>query len=275
MRTLAIHTGAIGDFLLACPALSADSADGSLELAGYPERLELAVAGGIARAGHDLDRIEFHTIFDRPSERLRTFLARFDRVIVWMRDPDGAIARGLVDCGVTAADVFPGLPDTHWTRHASEYYAHCLGLRDLPPLRLAIAPAGPPLDVVIHPGSGSLAKNWPIERFVDLAGMLCERGRRVTWCAGPAEIERGAVGHLSGEVLRCASLVELAGRIAAARLYIGNDSGITHLAAALGAPTVAIFGPTDPRVWAPRGENVRVLRGSPWPSVGEVISLTP
>ena len=57
------------------------------------------------------------------------------------------------------------------------------------------------------------------------------------------------------------NLYELAKWLASARLYIGNDSGITHLAAAVGTPVVAIFGPTDPAVWAPRGERVAVVSG--------------
>jgi heptosyltransferase-3 len=75
----------------------------------------------------------------------------------------------------------------------------------------------------------------------------------VRWCAGPEEELDGAV--------RFTDLYELARWLATARVYIGNDSGITHLAAAAGAPVVAIFGPTDPAVWAPRGDGVRVVSG--------------
>ena len=73
----------------------------------------------------------------------------------------------------------------------------------------------------------------------------------VRWCAGPEEPLPGAV--------RIADLYELACWLATARIYIGNDSGITHLAAAVGTPVVALFGPTDPRIWAPRGPHVRVI----------------
>jgi heptosyltransferase-3 len=258
-KTLVVHTGAIGDFLLACPALQELSKREELTLAGNTTRLALAVAGGIAQAAQDLDAIGFHSIFTEPTAKLRGFLKDFDRVVVWMRDNDGAIHRGLKSCGVRSVDVFPGLPDAKWTQHASAYYAECLGFHDLPPLHLPILPVGLPLDVVIHPGSGSPKKNWPIEDFLTVARTFSAEGRRVTWCMGPAEDERG-FRDLSGELLQCASLVELAARLVTARFYVGNDTGITHLAAALGVPTVAIFGPTDPRIWAPRGENVRVMR---------------
>jgi ADP-heptose:LPS heptosyltransferase len=107
---------------------------------------------------------------------------------------------------------------------------------------------------VIHPFSGSARKNWPLEKFRQVARGL-ERRLPVRWCAGPED------PPLEGAV-RIDDLYELACWLASARLYIGNDSGITHLAAAVGTPVLALFGPTDPGVWAPRGPNVRVARWS-------------
>jgi hypothetical protein len=103
---------------------------------------------------------------------------------------------------------------------------------------------------VIHPFSGSPRKNWPIDKFRALAARL---PMPVRWCAGEDD------PPLAGAV-RIPDLGDLAGFLAAARLYIGNDSGITHLAAAVGTPTLAIFGPTNPDIWAPRGDHVRVVR---------------
>jgi len=103
---------------------------------------------------------------------------------------------------------------------------------------------------VIHPFSGSARKNWPLERFREVASKLA---LPVRWCAGPQEALEDAV--------RFENLYELACWLASARAYIGNDSGITHLAAAVGTPVVAIFGTTDPTLWAPRGERVRVVNG--------------
>jgi heptosyltransferase-3 len=100
---------------------------------------------------------------------------------------------------------------------------------------------------VIHPFSGSARKNWPLDRFRELAARL---PMPVKWCAGPEESLQDAV--------RFENLYELGCWLASARLYIGNDSGITHLAAAVGAPVVAIFVASDPVVWAPRGKLVRV-----------------
>jgi ADP-heptose:LPS heptosyltransferase len=89
----------------------------------------------------------------------------------------------------------------------------------------------------------------------------------VRWCAGPEEVLEDAV--------RIDDLYELAGWLATARVYIGNDSGITHLAAAVGTPVVALFGPTDPRIWAPRGRDVSVIAKQAIEDieVGEVAAL--
>ena len=125
-RTLVVHTGGLGDFLLACPALQALARQGALELLGRPERLELAVAGGIAVAAHDIEGVGFDSLFGTPTAMIMDFLARFDRCIVWMRD-DGTLQRAIRSCGVHDVRTFPGLPPEDWRGHASQYYAHALG----------------------------------------------------------------------------------------------------------------------------------------------------
>jgi len=111
--------------------------------------------------------------------------------------------------------------------------------------------------VALHPGSGSAQKNWPLARFVSLSRLLQGRGLPVTWITGPAEealpLPAGAAAW------RDLPLPQLAAALASCDLYVGNDSGITHLAAAAGCPTVALFGPSDPKVWAPRGKRVRIV----------------
>ncbi len=155
--------------------------------------------------------------------------------------------------------------------------------------------------VAIHPGSGSPAKNWPAGRFAAVADHLQrERGARILLVGGPADgaavdgvlqslrdCRRSACAHAgrhpapSGSggttarphsdgprrdpdpvLLQDMPLPLLAAVLCRCRLYVGNDSGVTHLAAALGVPAVAIFGPTDPRVWAPRGPAVRVVHSA-------------
>lgn len=138
--------------------------------------------------------------------------------------------------------------------------------------------------VAIHPGSGSPAKNWPAARFAALASHLQrERGARLLLISGPADEaavhtmrqhmnalqptpSQGMSAALQQEqdpiLLHDLPLPLLAAILSRCQLYVGNDSGVSHLAAAVGVPTVAIFGPTDPHVWAPRGPAVRIVRAA-------------
>jgi ADP-heptose:LPS heptosyltransferase len=120
-------------------------------------------------------------------------------------------------------------------------------LPETPP-RIEVPPVPREDFTIIHPFSSSARKNWPLENFRALALNL----RDVRWCA-PGQID---------------DLYELACWISRARLYIGNDSGISHLAAAVGTPVIAIFISTDPRVWTPRGAHVVALKN---PSVEQAI----
>lgn len=119
--------------------------------------------------------------------------------------------------------------------------------------------------IAIHPGSGSPQKNWPLSSFATLA----ERIRKnhlgfPLWIAGEADtaiagsLEAGLAG--ATPVFKGMSLLETASVLKLCQGYVGNDSGITHLAALMGIPTLALFGPTDPAVWGPRGRRVFILR---------------
>jgi ADP-heptose:LPS heptosyltransferase len=119
--------------------------------------------------------------------------------------------------------------------------------------------------VILHPGSGSRKKVWPLDRFLDLAHRLQnDFDSRILIVLGPAEgpevqktFER--MGPIAAILAKDLTLLQLASVMEGCRFFAGNDSGITHLAAALGLPTVAIFGPTDQRVWSPRGEKTFVV----------------
>ncbi len=113
--------------------------------------------------------------------------------------------------------------------------------------------------VVLHPGSGSASKNWSVEGFAALGVAL----GRVALVVGPADGETGdALAARLSDAVRLEGLpLRLLGAVlAGASLYVGNDSGVSHLAAAYGVPTLALFGPTDPATWAPVGPRVTTLR---------------
>jgi len=118
--------------------------------------------------------------------------------------------------------------------------------------------------VIIHPGSGGREKCWHLDNFCKLAETLARKAMQVLFLLGPAELERfddKATKRIEG-VGKCMSglgLLEVMQILACADLYIGNDSGITHLAAALGTPTLAIFGPTDAKLYGPIGPQVTLF----------------
>jgi ADP-heptose:LPS heptosyltransferase len=118
--------------------------------------------------------------------------------------------------------------------------------------------------IVICPGAGSLKKRWPLSGFIKIAETLESRGWRPEYLLGPAEIdiipELSAGGQILFKVTTPQDLTALAAYLQTAHGYIGNDSAVSHLAAFLQVPTVAIFGPSDPRRWRPVGSKVAVVK---------------
>ncbi len=122
--------------------------------------------------------------------------------------------------------------------------------------------------IAIHPGSGSANKCWPVPRFAAIITELWHRQVPVLLLTGPDDAER--LSDLLHQIasppdpslltlLVNAPLLEVAEQLQHCRGYLGNDSGITHLAAQLGIPTIALFGPSDPATWQPVGPSVYVL----------------
>lgn len=133
--------------------------------------------------------------------------------------------------------------------------------------------------VAIHPGSGGECKCWPAERFAELIRIL---DMPTLLIEGPADHQQcRRLEELAPEgvpiVRACGlSVAEVGALLSPCRLYVGNDSGVSHLAAALGVPTVAVFGATNPAVWAPLGPKVRGVQPSQatsetWPAAEQVL----
>jgi len=180
-------------------------------------------------------------------ERLRAF----DSIVSWYGANREEFKTAMRDLGLPF-QFFPALPSPGVRVHASDFFLKQVGGGGSAIPRIGCPHVAKQDFATIHPFSGSTRKNWPMERFRELSGRLLYP---VQWSAGPQEQLDGAV--------RFDNLYDLACWLTTARVYIGNDSGVTHLAAAAGVPVVAIFGPTDPEIWAPRGERVQVLSGKP------------
>jgi ADP-heptose:LPS heptosyltransferase len=235
-RILIVRACAIGDFVLNLPAMIAlqeqQRDDAAFTLVGNPSRLELARDFVSVDAIHSIDVHEWSRLFHEPILNLE-----FELAIVWMKDP--AVADNLARSGipqVIRADPFPSFG------HASDHLLRTLGL-PRPSLPDLWRPTSS--DIVVNPGSSSSKKNWPF--FDEL-------------------LTRVPHMRLLPQNL---SLIELSRYLRTVRGFIGNDSGITHLAAYCGCPTIALFGSTDPRVWGPVGRRSRII----WKTKLEDISI--
>jgi heptosyltransferase III len=279
-RILVIRGGAIGDFILTLPVFSAlrrQFPAVRLEVLGYPHIAALATAGGLVEAARPIEARALAGFFARKGElnaELAAYFAEFHVVISYLFDPD-ELFRGNLACA-TQAQIIQGLhrPNESRPLHATEQLLEALQ-------RLAIFEADPvpklnlkfPIAnalgnsggrIAIHPGSGGAQKNWPEANWAELLRRLLAKDANLLLVGGEAEgdrLERLAAVCPAGrvELARSLPLPELAGRLAGCAGFLGHDSGITHLAAALGLPGLALWGPTNATVWRPRGERFALL----------------
>jgi hypothetical protein len=286
---LAVHPGAFGDVILFGHLLSAIG--GRVTLLAGGDKARLLKGLGVVAEAADIDSLPIHDVFaDTPLEqcRLPKLLGSHDRLISCLGGGNPrAEARLAGMCGARDAAFLPVRPDEGFAGHLLDLWVDLLGLAPIAtnPLpwevprrwleqgRDSLAEIG--LDprrpyVVIHPGAGSPAKCWPLGRFMELAREI-SRTRRprngqygIVLVVGPVEQDRRPAEEVEGirrhfPVLVCPSLEGLAGALKGAAAFVGNDSGVAHLAAAVGTPTVALFGPTSPRHFAPRGRAVKTV----------------
>jgi heptosyltransferase-2 len=287
---LFIRGGAIGDFILTLPSLRAFREAfpaARVEIVGSPHITALADRRYYADAVRAIDQRGMAAFFAEGAElepSLCTYFSSFDLVVSFLYDPDGIFQRNLTRAGVSRVIAADSRPQA--TLHACDHLAGWMEKASLP--RRIEAPRLFPNDidaaeaealhptagvprVALHLGSGSPTKNWPVGRFVEIARLLDAKGFEVLVVDGPADdrAQREFWGApLPRGIRRCGGLrlPVLAALFARCAAFIGHDSGLTHLAAAVGVPVCVIFGPTDPRVWRPRGAKVIVLQRGADPS---------
>lgn len=278
-----LHGGALGDLVLTLQFARDLAAIARAERVDVISRVRLgpALRAWPAAVWRSSDGVGLHRLFvaeptDEPGETLRELI--HDRFVLnTLGDADTLIAAridALQPHGVLHLDPRPapsddGSPATHiveqWRHRASEARVsvnRCIYRR-----RSAARhrPSGP---ICIHPGSGGARKCWPIEGFIEIARCLTERSIDVQFVLGPAEIERWPPSRID-ELFTIAptatlhdidALCEL---LMECRAFLGNDSGVSHLAAWLGLPVVALFGPTDASIWRPLGPRIVAMQGNP------------
>jgi heptosyltransferase III len=241
LKRLIIRPGAIGDCIVSLPALEYLRADytevwvsgQNASLIRFADQVRSIASTGLDLVG-----------FDDMGQHAFTELAQFDSIVCWYGTNRHAFREAVSHLPFDFHNALPRDARVH----AVDFYMNQVGGPEGAIPRIP-CPRENRDFIAIHPFSGSPAKNWPLENYLGLAASL---DRPVQFCAGPEEILDDAV--------RFDNLYDVATWLASAHAYIGNDSGISHLAAAVGTPVIAIFRTSDPAVWAPRGPAVIVLR---------------
>jgi len=279
-KILVIRGGAIGDFILTLPVLAAlreNLPRARVEILAYPRVAPLAVAAGLAAGARSIDARPLAGFFAARGpldEELQPYFADFAVIISYLNDPDGIFQANIERCSRAQFIAGPHRPDERAALHATDVFLKPLerlaifGADPSPRLLLpsALCPLAP---VALHPGSGSESKNWFESNWSQLLRALVqETTAPLLLIGGEAEGERlrRLARDLPSERFALAEnlpLVELAQRLAGCRAFVGHDSGITHLAAAVGLPGLVLWGPSNDVVWRPRSERMKILRGSP------------
>ena len=276
-RVLILFPGALGDFICFLPVLK-----------GLVRRKSVDVLAGTGFSDvapplvnvRSLERSEIRSLFvpgGGLDEKVRRFFDSYDCTYSWMGSGDLTFRQELQAATQGKVRLFRFRP-TGSDMHQVDYYLSCLqdGSAPIVPHIVQRPDASQWAEsywaenslnfkpvLAIAPGSGAREKNWPIKSFEAIARWWREKiGGQVIIILGPVEEERGGYDCLCCEtlVIRGMTLARLSAILARCSLYLGNDSGISHLAAAVGLPTAAVFGPSHVVQWTPRGKDVLLLR---------------
>jgi len=295
-RILVIRGGAIGDFFLTLPALKAlreAYPDARIEILGYKHIAVVAENRFYAQAVRSIENGSLASFFAKDSElpaELAGYFASFDLIVSYLYDSDRIFESNLRRCGVENLLCGPA-KIIEKSGHAARQLA-----RPIEQLGITVADLTEEIFftaddrqfaqeflrrssqsiLAIHPGSGSKEKNWPLENWIELVsskdhsskaeGELGHMGKQFSLVVVSGEADKAQTAELEYDwkdrgvwFAKNLPLPHLAA-VLEHTIFVGHDSGISHLAAAAGANCILLFGPTDPNVWAPRNENVRVLQ---------------
>ncbi|KPJ58167.1 MAG: hypothetical protein AMJ42_03785 [Deltaproteobacteria bacterium DG_8] len=290
MRILIVHQGAIGDFILSLPAIGSfryNFPGASIEIWGYPDILQLVEKRFYADTISSINRKEMAQCYNENAlldTKLVECFRQFGLIVIFGGEGQKTLLHNLKRIKMKEVHCINTFPQREEKAHIIDYQ-----ISQLSPLGFRVHDKVPTLFpnendlkqatefftqrqldnsspmVAIHIGSGSRRKVWLPGFFAQLSEKLIEDYRaKIIVPIGPADEE---IAHeyfnfvASDAIIPLVNLPinKLAAILQKCKLYIGNDSGITHLAAALGIPVVALFGPTDPHIWGPRGKGVSIV----------------
>lgn len=276
-KILVIRGGAIGDFILTLPAIAAlrqQFPQAHLEVLGYPHIIQLAQAGGLVDRIQSIEARALAGFFARRgvlAEDLADYFSEFDIIVSYLYDPDDIFKTNVGRCSQAQFIVGPYRPNEGEKIHATKVYLRPLerfaifDADHLPRLSLNSQPSALN-QIALHPGSGSEKKNWPEAQWAELLQQLVHStDLNLLLIGGEAEGERlqrlaAALPITRTKVAQSLPLTELARLIQPSAAFIGHDSGISHLAAALGVPGVVLWGNTAEEIWRPPHEKIVILK---------------
>ncbi len=290
---LIIHPGTLGDVMLSLTAI-----DG-LRCRFHDHELILSVRGEIGQILLEYDVVdrvvnidetmlsELYSEYPQLGTDSADILARCRYAVVWVNDLDGRLFVNLQSLGVENISIISPHDDSLHASHQSDRYCESVmeWLKDKTelifpdPFRLRVKGHGgkkvflvfPKRHdrkvLMIHPGTGSRHKCLRQEKMGAVIRQFSEsQDCQMILCQGPADENillalQPYIHQVPHKILKNASLPDMAKALREADMFLGHDSGLTHFAAALGVPTIALFGPTDPLRWGPKGTNVEILQG--------------
>ncbi|MDY6836438.1 MAG: glycosyltransferase family 9 protein [Thermodesulfobacteriota bacterium] len=281
-KILVIHQGALGDVILSFPALRSlrRERDASMALLCKDQVGRMAQESKVVDAHFPVERAHFCGLFSsHMSHDMQGFVSEYDTILLigFSQEMEGTIKQHYER---PVYRITPR-PPAEEERHVAVHLIRQLQARGLlrqgePEIAGTLSSfaclAGdqgkrelPGELVLVHPGAGSKRKRWPLEKFIDVAAATRQMGlTEVAFVIGPAErdllphVVRATQGRFSVHYVE--DLAQVMALMQASRCFVGNDSGLTHLAAFKGLPTVAVFGPSSPKRWSPIGCNTAVLR---------------
>ncbi len=280
-KILVIRGGAIGDFILTLPvfaALRQQFPGCHIEVLGYPHVAKLALLDGAVEAVKPIEARALAGFFARNGaldEEWAEYFSQFALIISYLYDPDQIFQANLERCATGQFIAGPHRPAPDSDTHATGVFLKPLERLaifspdpvpriNLPPIPVPPLPPAP--RVALHLGSGSASKNWPERQWAEFCDLvLMATDCKLLLVGGEAEGERTsrlAAGLPPDRVSVAQSLPlpELARYLACCQSFVGHDSGVSHLAGALGLDALLLWGETAEEVWRPLNSQVAVFK---------------